>query len=393
VTIVDDGTITEAILYYQLDGGEFFDAPLEHLGGASYLGRIPPQPLGTTVGFYITATDNIGQTSYEPDTAPGDVVEYTVVQSVLATIYEVQFTTDPGADSTYPSPMDSILVTVTGVVTEDHSHSSSHFHIQDDTDPQGTGGAWNGIYVYDGGDYSPAMGDKVQITGEIQEYYGKTEIGNLAAYTLISSGNNLPGPVELQTGDIQFDSNVSEPYEGVYIILRDVTVSDPAPDGFGNWHVSNGSGTAQVDASGDYSYEPQLNDHIEYIQGVIDYSYDQYEIEIGNDDDIGPVTTDVEQTLGEIPVDYALSQNYPNPFNPITRFTYTVPQQSPVKIEIFNIMGQRVRVLVDEKVAAGSHVVTWNGQSDARMETASGIYFCRFQAGDFCQIRKLVLLK
>ncbi|MCK4272667.1 T9SS type A sorting domain-containing protein, partial [bacterium] len=94
-----------------------------------------------------------------------------------------------------------------------------------------------------------------------------------------------------------------------------------------------------------------------------------------------------------IPTSFSLSQNYPNPFNPITRFTYTVPQQSPVKIEIFNIMGQRVRVLVDEKVAAGSHVVTWNGQSDARMETASGIYFCRFQAGDFCQIRKLVLLK
>lgn len=392
VTIVDDGTIMEATLFYQLNGGEFYDAPLEHLGGASYLGLIPPQPIGTVVGFYITATDNVGNTSYEPENAPAQVVTYTVVQSVAATIYEIQYTADAGLDSTYPSPMLGALVTFTGVVTEDHSHSSSHFHIQDDADPQGTGGAWNGLYIYDGGNYSPAVGDKIQLTGEVAEYFGKTELDNIASYTLISSGNDLP-PVELPTGDLQFDSNISEPYEGVYIRVSDVTVTNP-DDGFGNWHISDGSGTAQVDVSGDYSYEPQLNDRIEYIQGVIDYSYDQYEIELRGDDDIGPVTqSGVEGTSGNLPVECALSQNYPNPFNPITRFTYTVPRQSPVKIEIFNIMGQRVRLLVDGKVAAGSHVVTWNGQSDARMETASGIYFCRFQAGDFCQIRKLVLLK
>ena len=121
---------------------------------------------------------------------------------------------------------------------------------------------------------------------------------------------------------------------------------------------------------------------------------DQHVASVRKLDDIGPVTpTSVPAVCEQLPRIFAMSQNYPNPFNPITRFTYTVPRQSPVKIEIFNIMGQRVRVLVDEKVAAGSHVVTWNGQSDARMETASGIYFCRFQAGDFCQIRKLVLLK
>jgi hypothetical protein len=392
VTIVDDGTITEAILYYQLDGEEFYDAPLEHLGGASYLGRIPPQPVGTVVGFYITATDNVGNTSYEPENAPTQVVTYTVVQSVPATIYDVQYTTDPGLDSTYPSLILGSLVTVTGVITADHSVSSSHLYIQDDTDPQGTGGAWNGVYLYDAGNYSPAIGDKIQLTAEVYEYYGKTELQNIASYTLISSGNDLPPAVELQTADILLHSKVGEPYEGVFVKVSDISVVS-APDANGNWHIDDGSGPAQVDG-GYYSYEPQLNDHIDWILGFIDYAYDEYEIEIRTDDDIGPVTpTSVPAVCEQLPRTFAMSQNYPNPFNPITRFTYTVPRQSPVKIEIFNIMGQRVRVLVDEKVAAGSHVVTWNGQSDARMEAASGIYFCRFQAGDFCQIRKLVLLK
>jgi hypothetical protein len=393
ITIIDDGSVLEAALFYQLNGGEFYDAPLEHLGGASYLGRIPPQPEGTEVGFYISATDNFGQTSYQPENAPAEVISYTVVQSTMATIYDVQYTTEAGPDSTYPSPMDSVLVTVTGVVTEDHTHSSTHFHIQDETDPHGTGGPWNGIYVFDNGDYSPVVGDKVQITGMVSEYYGKTELGDLAAMTVLSSGHDLPGPVECTTADLEYESKTTEPYEGVYVIVRDVTVSDPAPDGFGNWLISDGTGTTQVDGSGDYSYEPQLGDHIAYVKGVIDYSYDQYEIEINTDEDIGEVTTGVEQTDAELPLEYSLSQNYPNPFNPVTRLTYTMPQAGPVRIEIFNVAGQKVRTLVDQIEEAGRHTLTWQGRNDDGLEVSSGIYFCRFQAGDLRAVRKMVLLK
>jgi hypothetical protein len=391
VTIVDDGSVMEAVLFYQLDGGEFYDAPLEHLGGAAYLGKIPPQPEGTEVGFYVMAIDNLGNTSYEPEDAPAEVVSFTVVQSVVATIYEIQYTTEPGPDNTYPSPMDSMLVTVTGVVTEDHTHSSSHFHIQDDADPQSTGGPWNGVYIYDAGDYSPAVGDKVQITGLVSEYYGKTELGDLAALTLLSSGHDL-SPVECTCGELQFDDFSTEPYEGVYVIVRDVTVTMP-DDGFGNWHITDGTGTAQVDVGGDQTYEPQLGDHISFVKGVIDYSYDQFEIELMTDDDIGTVTTGVEETAGGMPLEYSLSQNYPNPFNPVTRLTYTLPQAGPVRIEIFNVAGQKVRTLVDRTERAGQHTLTWRGRNDHGAEVSSGIYFCRFQAGDLRAVRKMVLLK
>lgn len=395
-TIVDDGTILEATLFYQLNGGEFTDVPLDHLGGASYHGTIPPQPVGTIVGFYLTATDNVGHTSYEPENAPNELITYTVVQSIPATIYEIQFTTDPGADSTYPSPLLDSLVTVTGVVTGDHSVSYHHFYLQDIDDPYGTGGAWNGVYVFDYGAYDPAQGDKLTVTGNISEYHGKTELEPITDPVLISSGNPLPDPVEVQTGEILFDSKVAEPYEGVLLKVSDVTVTDPAPDIFDNWHIDDGSGTAQVDAPSEdqYTYVPQLGDHIEWVQGCLDYDYDQFEMELRSDDDIGPIThTGLEEISGEVPGAFSISQNYPNPFNPITRFTYTLPQESPVKMEIFNVLGQRVRTLVDQRVEAGSHVVLWNGRDDAHIEVASGIYFCRFQAGDFCRMHKMVLLK
>jgi predicted extracellular nuclease len=396
ITIVDDGSVVEAVLYYQLNGGEFYDVPLEHLGGASYLGQRPPQPQGTVVGFYVMASDNVGNISYEPENAPSEVTSYTVVQSVPSTIYDINYTTDAGTDSTYPSPLLGSLVTVSAVITADHSVSSTHFYLQDDTDPHGTGGAWSGVYVYDEGVYSPAIGDKIQLTAEVGEYYGKTELLNIASYTLLSSGNTPPDPAVIQTGDLQYDTKDAEPYEGVYVRLNNVTVTNPDADTYHNWHVSDGSGTAQIDAPAtavQYTYEPKLNDHIEFIIGCVEYTYDQFEIEVRSDDDFGPVTTGVEEISGQMPLEYSLSQNYPNPFNPVTRLTYTLPQAGAVKIEIFNVTGQKVRTLVDGTMSAGQHTLTWRSVDDHGNEVASGLYFCRFQAGDFKTVRKMVLLK
>jgi hypothetical protein len=391
-TIVDDGDITAATLYFEFGDDDWNDQALQHLGGASYRGYIIPQDAGITVSFYVEAGDDSGYTSTDPEGAPDEAHSYTVMQTTPATIYQVQFTTDPGADNTYPSPLVDELVTVTGVVTADHSVGSDHFYLQDDTDPMGTGGPWNGIFIYDAGDREPAQGDKITLTAQVAEYYGSTELKNIAAYELISSGNDLPAPVEVETGDIEWDQKAAERYEGVYIIVRDVEVVDPEP-GHGNFRIDDGSGVAQVDA-GDYTYEAQMGDQIEWIRGFLNYTYDEFEIELRGDDDIGPVTqTGVEGPAAEMPLEFALWQNYPNPFNPVTQITYSVPYDTDLKIEIFNILGQKVRTLVNQRVSAGRYTVTWRGYDEAGCETASGIYFCRIMAGDFVQTRKMVLLK
>jgi hypothetical protein len=90
--------------------------------------------------------------------------------------------------------------------------------------------------------------------------------------------------------------------------------------------------------------------------------------------------------------DYCLYQNYPNPFNPVTIITYSIPYASNVTIKVFDILGNEIATLLDEEKYAGFYKLTWDAVS-ARGELPSGVYFCRMQAGNFVQIKKMLLLR
>ncbi len=93
------------------------------------------------------------------------------------------------------------------------------------------------------------------------------------------------------------------------------------------------------------------------------------------------------------PSDFSLSQNFPNPFNNETVITFALPRTSNVRIEIFNILGQKVRDLVDERVTAGYKKVVWNGKDNNGKSVASGIYFYQIVADEFVDVQKMTLLK
>jgi hypothetical protein len=90
--------------------------------------------------------------------------------------------------------------------------------------------------------------------------------------------------------------------------------------------------------------------------------------------------------------DYKLFQNYPNPFNPSTLIKYSVPENSFVKLSVYNFIGEEVNVLVNEVVDAGFYEVTFNAAS-AVGGLSSGTYFYRLQAGNTVQVKKMVLMK
>ncbi len=101
-----------------------------------------------------------------------------------------------------------------------------------------------------------------------------------------------------------------------------------------------------------------------------------------------------------VPLQYDLSQNYPNPFNPETKIRYQLSKRSLVSLEIFNIVGQRVRTLVDREQTTGVYELAWDGANDAGRLVSSGVYMYRLQAGAstgspgdrFTVIRKMVLI-
>ena len=94
-----------------------------------------------------------------------------------------------------------------------------------------------------------------------------------------------------------------------------------------------------------------------------------------------------------LPEEYSLFQNYPNPFNPVTTIAYSLPEAVHVRLEIYNVLGQRVRTVVDEPQLAGYKTVQWNGRDAHEQEMAGGIYFYRLEAGTYSSSKKLLLLK
>lgn len=100
-----------------------------------------------------------------------------------------------------------------------------------------------------------------------------------------------------------------------------------------------------------------------------------------------------ELETGIIPQSYSLEQNYPNPFNANTVIRFQQPVDGNVRIDVYNILGHRVRTLVDEFRSAGTHQADWDGRSENGVEVATGVYFYRITAEQFTSTRKMVLLK
>ena len=95
----------------------------------------------------------------------------------------------------------------------------------------------------------------------------------------------------------------------------------------------------------------------------------------------------------DVPGAFMLAQNYPNPFNPETQIVYALPERAPVRLEIFNVQGQKIRTLAEGEKTAGTYTVTWDGSLDGGIPAASGVYIYRLQAGSYEQFKTLVLLR
>jgi hypothetical protein len=102
----------------------------------------------------------------------------------------------------------------------------------------------------------------------------------------------------------------------------------------------------------------------------------------------------------EVSADYAvaspvlsLKPNYPNPFNPSTTISFYLPQNGEVKLDVFNLKGQRVRRLIDSSLTLGEHSINFDGLDDHGRPVASGIYFYRLQHHGKTITRKMMLMK
>jgi hypothetical protein len=101
----------------------------------------------------------------------------------------------------------------------------------------------------------------------------------------------------------------------------------------------------------------------------------------------------VAEQISTLPKTTQLYANYPNPFNPTTTLKYDLAKSSHVSLVIYNMLGQKIRTLVDAVKPAGYHAAVWDGANDSGAAIASGIYFFEFKADGYAQTNKMILMK
>ena len=124
--------------------------------------------------------------------------------------------------------------------------------------------------------------------------------------------------------------------------------------------------------------------------GIVSISYD-----LRGSSNVSLASGVNEQEIRDLilPREFSLSQNYPNPFNPITTINYSIPTQSRVKLQIYNLLGQVVTTLVDADKNPGYYEAIWNGTNQSGKSVSSGLYFYSLRAGQFSDTKKMVILK
>ena len=136
-----------------------------------------------------------------------------------------------------------------------------------------------------------------------------------------------------------------------------------------------------------------LEDNSQYYWGVIARDSDGFVV--GSNDNIPNTlvvgTLSIDEDL--VPDVFALHQNYPNPFNPTTQIRYDLPEDQFVSVTIYDVMGRKIRSLVNISQAAGYHTIRWDARNDMGEGISAGMYIYTIQAGEFRSTKKMILLK
>jgi hypothetical protein len=381
-----------------------------------YQGRIPVQAAGSTVRYFVKATDvdtqvttlaNSGSlTQY--DTSKGFFFYKSLdrtIQKVL-TIRDVQTTIYINGRSPYVGAVDS----VGGIVTADtaslrlsplSSAGPSVFYIQSGNAP------FSGLWAV-GPDsiMTPLkLGDSVVVTGTIGENFDVTRIAGITSARIVSRNNTLPTPVKLKTeifGPGASNGNLAaEPYEGMLVKFDSLTVSDVIPvySEPTEYEVINSTGPTIVRRDGRNTYSNVLGDTISGLKilnvgnkiasltGIIYFSNGRYKVTPRTNADYVGVVLGVRREFG-IPKNFNLAQNFPNPFNPVTTIRYSIPNNARVSLKIYNLLGQEAATLVNFDQSAGTYSVSFDAGS-----LSSGVYLYRIVAGEYSQVKKMLLLK
>jgi hypothetical protein len=406
-SIVDDSAVQSATLFYRdSDGttpGAWGSVPMSNQGGNIWAGTVPGGHGASQVDYYISATDDGAQTVTLPGAAP-DV--FLSVAVGFTKIYDAVYAHPDSASQS--AAMNGEIVNIRGIVTAGTSQvgSPTQFIIQErDPNPATGDRKFSGILVYETTAlFEYFQGDEVAIGGEISEFFGLTEIlpHNGNAVYLLGFGNELPEPAKVttreladdSTADVDGDGIMGEAWESVWVQTYNATVLDTL--GFGEYIVASTGARPDslvVDPLVELSYVGTIGDVLT-VTSYMDYSFGRRDIvPVADEYIIQTGLSVVDDTPTVLPAG-GFQSVAPNPFNPQTHIKFAVNRSNLVQLNVYNIRGQKVRTLVQDRLPANEYDFVWDGTDDAGHHLASGTYYARLRIGaEVVQVRPMTLLK
>ncbi len=405
-TITDDLGVVSANLHYtDSDGivqGPWSTVAMTNTGGNIWSGTIPGGHTGSQVDFYIDATDTGAQTVTNPGTAP---ITFLSAAVGYTSIYDIN-TVHPDSVS-QGSPMYGQYVNITGVVTAgtgNESTSLSKVVLQENNpNPMTHDYSYGGILMYEGSaTYQYFRGDEIEIGGRVSEFFGVTEMipFNADAVNLIGFGAALPVAPVLSTRELADKSLVDgngqlgERWENVWVKTFPSAVIDTL--GFGEHIMSSSSSrndSLVVNPVSAVAYQATIGDMIT-IEGYMTYSFGSYTLIPIADGFIVPTGLSPVDDTPTIQKAGGFRSIAPNPFNPMTEISFVVNRDDLVQLNVYNIRGEKVRTLVEDRMSANEYRFMFDGRDDAGSGLASGAYFARLRIGkEVVQVRQMMLVK
>ncbi len=282
ITATDVDGIGSLHVVRVVNGGAPDSTAMTLSGPNTYTGTIPSQVNGAKVDYFVRARDagnaaGVGVSKY-PD------FSVRKLRWGTQTINSVQFFSPPS--DTGQSAEVGNAVNIEGVVTSEPGlYTAGTFTIQS------APGFFNGVHCFDNtGTTVVQRGDSVRVAGVVQEYFDMTEVAFFGPtnVTVLATGRPLPGPQSITESQIATGAPAGETLEGVYARLNNQQVT-LANDGFGQFEVTDATGTGLVGNDAFYNYNPALGDSLNSISGIVFYSFAERKLEPRDDADlVGP---------------------------------------------------------------------------------------------------------
>jgi len=246
-----------------------------------------------------------------------------------------------------------------------------------------------GVGIIESLPYDTTMGSLLAV-GDIGMEDGAFTMGEIVEVPLyLTNGSNI---LSFET-EISFDADV--------LIFSDIIWSD----GLGEFTIESNLTDGNLLFAGAGSLPDGQNNVLATLQFTLNENFSGTETTVSmnqirfNENEI--IVNGASATLTEVlsvddivtPEVFALHQNYPNPFNPTTTLRYDLPEDSQVKIMIYDLMGREVKSLVNIQQNAGYKAVVWDATNNLGQPVSAGMYLYRISAGDFYSVKKMVLLK